>query len=106
MNIDKDLDLIRKRLTEKHINIFGGRFLILYEKEIQAIENILNNVKIEKNKRVRAVKQFDENNNLLETYSSIAEASRMTRITAPAICKACKGQQKMASGYIWRYENE
>lgn len=76
------------------------------EKEIQEVENILSSVSIKKNKRIRAVKQFDENNNFIREYKSIAEASKHTGITEPAICKTCKGQQKMASGYIWRYANE
>lgn len=106
MDLEEDVKLIKKRLQEKHINIFGNRFLLIYEKDIQALENILSTIKLKKNGRKKVVRQFDENNNFVREYKSIAEASRRTGITEPAICKACKGQQKMASGYIWRYVDE
>ena len=36
-------------------------------------------------------------------YKSINEASRKTGIDASSISKACKGKNKTAGGYHWKY---
>lgn len=42
-------------------------------------------------------------NEILATYSSAAEASRITRADSSAIIKVCKGKLKTTKGYKWTY---
>lgn len=59
-------------------------------------------------KKRKKVKQYDKNNNLLNTYASIMEASKETNIDRAHISTCCKGKKcyKSAGGYIWRYVYE
>lgn len=62
-----------------------------------------------RNKRVsearsKPVNQYFSNGSLFATYRSITEASINTRINKSNICYCCKGKQKTAGGFIWRYE--
>lgn len=52
-----------------------------------------------KSKKVMKIK--DEKT--LETYPSIAEASRKNKINVSSITRACTGIQKTAGGFIWKY---
>ena len=38
-----------------------------------------------------------------EIYNGTIEASKMTNIYRPSIAKACRGVQKTAGGYHWKY---
>lgn len=40
----------------------------------------------------------------INTFSSAAEASRVTGANASAILKVCKGQRKSSGGFLWAYE--
>ena len=42
---DEYIDKLEEKLNEHHTNIFNNSFLIIYEKEIQAIENLLKRYK-------------------------------------------------------------
>ncbi len=54
-----------------------------------------------------AVAQYDTNGNLLNTYSSVADAEKALGLKHPSkISYACRGERKTVSGYIWRYSNE
>lgn len=56
-------------------------------------------------KPLREVIQLDCENNLINTYFSIAEASRITGIKATHIGRVCRNIRKSAGGYIWKYNN-
>ena len=63
---------------------------------------------IEQNKRVQ---QFSKDGKLIAEYHSIAEAGRaIGKIWAngvsPNISKCCRGKQKTAYGYIWKYATD
>lgn len=50
------------------------------------------------------VKMFNINNNqLIKTFNSISEASRIMHITTKSISDVCKGIRKEAGGYAWEY---
>src|SRR5690606_28694607 len=51
--------------------------------------------------RIKQVQQFDINNNLLKTFSSIAEASNCTGINKSCIAKCCRKERKSAGGFYW-----
>jgi hypothetical protein len=52
----------------------------------------------------REVVQYDSKGHFVKTYSSIAEASRETKIISTKISDICKGKQKMDNNKcIWKY---
>ena len=50
--------------------------------------------------------QYKIDGTKINTYESASEASRITGICRSGIGKCCKGKQKTAGGYIWRYADE
>lgn len=58
-----------------------------------------------KTKTLKKVQQYDKSNSLLNTYSSIKEASEITGINSSSICGCCKGRLKSAGGFVWKYTN-
>lgn len=67
--------------------------------------NILHAYDNELIKKRKKVGQYDKDNNLLNIYESIMEASKKTNIDRSHISACCKGKKKYksAGGYIWRY---
>jgi group I intron endonuclease len=53
----------------------------------------------------KKIGKYDENDNLLETFQSISEASRSTGICHSTISSVClkKGYYKTAGGFVWKY---
>ena len=60
-------------------------------------------IKNYKNKCIKRVMQFDLNNNLIDTYTSLTEASIFNNIDIRKISKCCIGTQKKSGGYIWKF---
>lgn len=56
------------------------------------------------NNRKRKVSQYDINMNYINTYNSVAEASRKTKCRDSSIINCCKGLYKHSGNFIWRYE--
>lgn len=54
----------------------------------------------------RSVYQFDIHGNLVNEYSSIAEASAKLGIPSPNIICSCTGKVNRAGKYIWKYKDE
>lgn len=52
----------------------------------------------------RVVFQFDKQNNFIKEYSSIAAAARESQINYNSIYNVCRGTQKTAGGYKWKYK--
>ena len=51
--------------------------------------------------------KMDENNNVLERYESLSEAARQNGAKEPSsIIRCCKGSQKTAAGFKWRYSSQ
>ena len=65
-------------------------------------ENIIAAAYQQKTKACKAVDVF-KNDNFVYHYNSIAEASRSLNVDASSISKVCKGKQKTACGYVFRY---
>jgi group I intron endonuclease len=53
----------------------------------------------------QAVLQLDLKGNIIQKYSSIGYASRQTNTNKHGIIKCCKGTQKTAGGFKWKYIN-
>lgn len=52
------------------------------------------------------VNQYDINNNFIKQWNSLRDVQRELNIFAISISRCCKGNQKTAGGYIWRYTND
>ena len=52
----------------------------------------------------KSVVQYDKNNNELNRFDSIKDASSKTGIYSANICSCCKGRKKTSGGFIWKYE--
>lgn len=66
-----------------------------------------NNVELPKDTIIlgkKSVVQYDKNNNVINTFSSIKDASDKTGILATNICSCCKGKIKSSGGFIWKYK--
>jgi group I intron endonuclease len=49
------------------------------------------------------IKQYDINNNLLNEYTSISEASKESSVTRKAISLYLREKTKTAGGFVWKY---
>jgi hypothetical protein len=49
------------------------------------------------------IKQYDIDNNLLNEYTSISDASRKTSIQIKLISLYLRGKTNIAGGFIWKY---
>lgn len=52
----------------------------------------------------KKVYQFDEQHNLLNTYSNLQAAADAVGVTRHAISNACTGKVKTSAGFYWSYE--
>jgi len=57
-------------------------------------------------KKKSKIKQFDLENNYLQTFDSLSEAAKILNACSTSISKAAKGKQLTSHGYKWRFENE
>ena len=53
----------------------------------------------------RKVIQCDKKGDKIKIYDSMADASRTTNTRPQDIYNCCKGRQKTANGFIWKYFN-
>jgi len=57
-------------------------------------------------KSKRKVNQYDLNGNFIKQYESLMQAEKETGILSQNIGEVCRGQQKYAKGYLWRYVDD
>lgn len=55
--------------------------------------------------RKTSINQYDMNNNFIESYTSITEASRNTNISRTAIMNCLANRSKLSGDFVWRYNN-
>ena len=73
-----------------------------YKHNLIAQESIVNNV----NRMIKATsKPINQIKNgvVINSFESINEASRITKIKAPHICEVLKGKRNTTMGYKWEY---
>jgi group I intron endonuclease len=51
----------------------------------------------------KEIAQYDLSGNYLNSYRTVAEASKAIKVDVTLICENCKGNIKTAGNYIWRY---
>lgn len=85
-----------KETREKIGNANRGRKLT--DKQKEHLSNISKNKK--------KVNQYDLNGNFIKQYESLKQAEKETGILSQNIGEVCRGQQKYAKGYLWRYSDD
>lgn len=79
----------------------------------ETIKNILSANGIDGKERIKRsagkyhqkqVYQFDKQGNFLNSYESVAEAERQTKVHHSNIVNVCNGKRKSAGGYKWSYD--
>lgn len=90
---------IKKYLVEKNL------YIPYKNKKVKdSTKNKMSNIM--KNKFNKPILQFDKQNNFIKEYSSLTEACN--HINKPGrmgdITSCCKGNQKTAFGFIWKYK--
>ena len=69
-----------------------------------AIKNNLNKYHVLANEVTKKrIAQYDKQNNFINEYESISEASRQTGITIASISYSATGKRKTGGGYIWHF---
>lgn len=124
-NIPKGERILRGRDTTEYDELVQNVLTLWNEgkqvNEIQKILNInkntathaLNKLKIDGKERIKRsagkyhqkqVYQFDKQGNFLNSYESVAEAERQTKVHHSNIVSVCNGKRKSAGGYKWSYD--
>ena len=93
--------------------------LVINHKDENKLNNDINNLEwcttsynnmygkrmeIVKSKNSKAVIKYNINNQFVEEYSSVADASRQNNVSAGNIVSVCKGRYKQIKGYIYAYK--
>lgn len=78
----------------------AGEFIWRFSDEGVTAEDIMR-IKFKQTNKSKKVSQYSSENILLNTYSSIAEAKKLTGILH--ISLVCNGIRPMAGGYIWKF---
>jgi DNA polymerase-3 subunit epsilon len=80
---------------------------VVHQKEAtQEPQGVPKNAKATTAAGGRPIVRLDDSLTVLETYQSVAEASRSIGISAKSLRDAARGVQKHAGGYVWRYADE
>ena len=85
-----------------HKTAYG--YVWVYEKDYDILMNYAN--RFVKKTTSKQVYQFDIHGKLIDIYSSVVEASVITRIDKSNISQCARHIQKTAGGFIWLYEED
>ena len=90
---------MKKNIEDKRIGNY---------KQIKHTDQVKNKIseslkKYNANNNKIKIKQYDINNNLLNEYTSISNASRKTSIQRKLISLYLRGKTNIAGGFIWKY---
>lgn len=56
-----------------------------------------------KDSRTKKVSQYSLDGNLITSFNSIVEASRLTGVNKTSIAKVCRGSRKKAGNFLWKF---
>jgi group I intron endonuclease len=58
---------------------------------------------IQKDKRRKELRQYDQQGGLIAKYKSVSEAARITGISKTCISRCCRGEREQTGGFLWKY---
>ena len=67
-------------------------------------DGVITKLKPEKDHPFSKIVFQIKDNEIIATFYGAAEASRTTGISRASICDCCRGEQKTAGGYQWKYK--
>lgn len=88
----KDID----RGLHRHI-LIQQKYYFSYKGDILVTKNKYEDTK-------RKICQFSKEGSFIQEFNGIREAGRILNIDYTSILKNCKGKQKTAGGFIWKYK--
>jgi group I intron endonuclease len=94
-------DEIKKKMCESHT---GTKLSEETKKKMS--ESHLSRDKSNDKKHTVSVLQYDINNNFIQKFNSIKEASISIGISTASIILVCKGIRKFSKNFIFKYENK
>lgn len=81
----------------------AGGYVFMYEDEYEEQKDNLKDKIIKLNPHKRAVIQLSLNDEIICSYDTIREASKILNINRKSINNVCKGKQKIAGNFKWMY---
>lgn len=103
--IIKKKDSFVAQIKRGRKNIYLGTFKNIEEAANvikESIRDEANGLNIKQYKTSKIIYQIDDNDNIVDTFSSIAEAEKKTSISNQSIGKVILGKAKTAGGYKWK----
>lgn len=85
-----------------NLNLLSHKDNMVWGTRIERLKDSMTNNPL----KSKTVVQYDFDYNIVCTYPSISEASRITGYSIGNICWCCKGRSKQAYGYIWQYKEK
>lgn len=82
----------------ENLNLMSRNENINYGTRNERVSAKMTNGKLSKK-----VSQYDLNGNYIKEWESVAEVQRKSRYLQSGISACCRGEQKTAYGYIWKY---
>ena len=98
----------RKKQSLSHI---GNKYGVGYKHSMDSRRKISESLKgkLHSEERKlngsRSVEKYSNDGIFLDLYESIKDASKHSDVGSNVICMCCKGKQKTAGGYIWKYKD-
>ena len=94
----------KKKMSDNHADFSGEKNPNFGKRHSEESKKKMSEAKIgNHNRPQKPVLQFSKTGEFIAEYPSIMEASRQTGCNKGHICNCCKGKQKSACGYIWKY---
>ena len=87
--------------TPSYNNSYNGLKL----RQAQTLIEGFKNNKYTMNHYKKPILQFSKDGYLINKWDSAKDAEKMLGVGGPQIAKCCKGKDKTAGGYVWKYYN-